>query len=278
MIRKAWTVKMNPHTKDSFIQETLDTDQSASKIPGALTLAKGLDIITRVAKGDNSLGKMAKSLGLNKSTVHRLASTLVESNFLSYSSQYGYALGTRLLELGFIAREQITLTRVSHEHLVQLAIDTGDTVNLGILDQDQVHYISKIPGSRRIQVRCVIGERQPLRHTGLGKALLLKESEEKLRQIYLREAVIYPRYKYDLKQWLDIMAQYREGGYALDLDENEDHIRCVAAPIYNMEGDIVAAISVSSAIQYMTVDRIEVVKGQVKDTCMTISRYLGYSG
>src|SRR4051812_8632177 len=87
---------------------------------GAPTLFKGLEVLSRVAKGDTTLGKMAKSLDLNKTTVHRLASTLVEAGFLSFSPRDGYALGTKLLELGYAASQQITLTRVSHDHLRQL--------------------------------------------------------------------------------------------------------------------------------------------------------------
>ncbi|MFT3996477.1 MAG: IclR family transcriptional regulator [Asticcacaulis sp.] len=247
-------------------------------IAGALTLMRGLDVLGRVAKGDNSLPKISKSLGLNKSTVHRLASTLVDYGFLSFTQREGYALGTRLLELGHAASQQITLTRVAHEHLVRLAADTGDTVNLGVLDGNQVHYIDKIPGTRRIEVRCVIGERQYLRPTGLGKALLLDADEEKLREVYNREGREFPNYRYDLKGWLDVMKAYREGGYALDMDENEDRIRCVSAPIRDLTGKIVAAISISSAAQYMDDARLETLKGYVKEVTAQISRELGYAG
>jgi DNA-binding IclR family transcriptional regulator len=243
---------------------------------GALTLFKGLEVLSRVAKGDVTLGQMSKALQLNKTTVHRLASTLVEAGYLSFNSRDGYALGTKLLELGYAASQQITLTRVSREHLRQLSIDTGDTVNLGVLERDQVHYIDKIPGSRRIEVRCVVGERQPLRHTGLGKALLLDESEEVWRKVFLREAAIFPRYRYDLRQWLEVMRVYREKGAALDLDENEDHIRCVAAPIRDMGGRIIAAVSVSSIAQYMDDARIETVTAYVKEATAKISAEFGY--
>ena len=243
---------------------------------GALTLFKGLEVLSRVAKGDVTLGQMSKALQLNKTTVHRLASTLVEAGYLSFNARDGYALGTKLLELGYAASQQITLTRVSREHLRQLSIDTGDTVNLGVLERDQVHYIDKIPGSRRIEVRCVVGERQPLRHTGLGKALLFDESEEVWREVFLREAAIFPRYRYDLRQWLEIMRAYREKGAALDLDENEDHIRCVAAPIRDMGGKIIAAVSVSSIAQYMDDARIETVTAYVKEATAKISAEFGY--
>lgn len=165
---------------------------------------------------------------------------------------------------------------MSHDHLRQLSLDTGDTVNLGVLDRDQVHYIDKIPGTRRIEVRCVIGERQPLRHTGLGKALLMDEGEDVLREVFLREAAVFPRYRYDLRQWLEVMGRYRALGYALDLDENEDHIRCVAAPIRDMGGKIIAAVSVSSIAQYMDDARIETIAAYVKETTQKISAEFGY--
>ncbi len=252
-------------------------DIGAARVP-ALTLAKGLGVLSRVAKGDNTLGKMSKSLDMNKATVHRLATTLVENDFLSFSHRDGYALGAKCLELGFVAQQQISLTRVSHDYLRQLSADTGDTVNLGVLEHDHVHYIDSLPGTRKVEVRCTVGERQPLRRTSLGKALLLDEPEERLREIFHREAVLHPRYRYDIKQWLEVMKTYREDQYALDLDENEDHVRCVAAPIRDKSGRIIAAVSVSSAAQYMDDARIRLVREYVKETAARISRQCGYGG
>ena len=257
----------------------LDSEtEPARGVAGALTLLRGLDVLDRVAKGDNSLAKMSKSLGLNKSTVHRLATTLVEQKYLILSSRDGYSLGTKLLELGFAASQQITVTRIAHPYLLKLSADTGDTVNLGVLDHHEVHYIDKIPGTRRIEVRCTIGERQGLRPTGLGKALLLDADEELLREVYQREARDEPRYRYDLLSWLEVMKGYAAGGYALDLDENEDRIRCVAAPIRDLSGRIIAAISVSSFQHYMDDARILTLREYVKDTALAISRDFGYTG
>ncbi len=257
----------------------LDSEAEPSRgVAGALTLMRGLDVLDRVAKGDNTLAKMSKSLGINKSTVHRLATTLVEHKYLILSPRDGYSLGTKLLELGFAASQQITVTRIAHPHLLKLSADTGDTVNLGVLDHHQVHYIDKIPGTRRIEVRCIIGERQALRPTGLGKALLLDADEDMLREVFLREARDQPRYRYDLKSWLEVMKAYAVDGYALDLDENEDRIRCVAAPIRDISGRIIAAISVSSAQQYMDDARLLTLREYVKDAALAISRDFGFVG
>ncbi len=251
-------------------------DDSQKNSSSALTLKKGLDVLDRVSKGDSTLGEIGRSLGVNKTTVHRLASTLVEMDFLSYSPRDGYCLGSRLLELGFVASHQITLTRIAHPHLMRLSADTGDTVSLGIRDGHDVHYIDKIAGTRRIEVRCIVGERQALRNTALGKALLLDESEETWRDVYRREAAVMPDYRYELKTWLGVMADYRASGCALDLDENEDHIRCVAAPIRGIRGRIIAAISVSSAKQYMDDERIKTLEVYVRETAKSISRGMGF--
>ncbi len=261
------------------LTEDVDVEAEPSRgVAGALTLMRGLDVLDRVAKGDNTLAKISKALGLNRSTVHRLAATLVEQKYLILSPRDGYSLGTKLLELGFAASQQITVTRIAHPHLLKLSADTGDTVNLGVLDRHQVHYIDKIPGTRRIEVRCIIGERQALRPTGLGKALLLDADEDALREVFLREARDEPRYRYDLKSWLEVMKAYAAGGYALDLDENEDRIRCVAAPIRDLAGKIIAAISVSSAQHYMDDARLLTLREYVKDTALAISRDFGYAG
>ncbi len=254
------------------------TETESRSITGALTLMRGLEVLDRVARGDNTLARISRSLGLNKSTVHRLATTLVEGRYLTLSPRDGYCLGTKLLELGWIASQQITITRVAHPHLLKLAADTGDTVNLGVLDHNQVHYIDKIPGTRRIQVRCVIGERQPIRPTGLGKVLLFDSDEEYWREVYQREARDQPNYRYDLKSWIELMKRYKAEDCALDLDENEDRIRCVAAPVRDRGGRIVAAISVSSAQQYMDEPRMASLRGYVADTALAISRDLGFPG
>jgi len=121
-----------------------------------------------------------------------------------------------------------------------------------------------------------IGERHPLRSTGLGKALILEESEDRWRELY--ESETGPTYAVPLKTWLRRMREYAKSGYAFDLEENEDHIRCVAAPIRDATGRIKAAISVSSAAQYMDDARMRNLVQAVRQTAGDIDRELGWSG
>jgi DNA-binding IclR family transcriptional regulator len=214
---------------------------------------------------------------LTRSTVHRLASALVEHRYLKLTRGSGYSLGPRLLELGYLASRQASIPRVARDHLEQLAASTLDTVYLGVLDGSRALYLDKIPGSRRVEVSAGIGERLPLRSTGLGKALILDADEYALRQYYDYEARQGHGYAVDLDTWLQRMGDYAAAGAALDLEENGDHIRCVAAPIRDVTGHICGAISVATAAQYMDDTRVHGLAFEVKATAAAISRELGYS-
>ena len=208
-------------------------------LSGSQTLTRGLDVLEAVAAGATNLVTLAEALNLNRSTTHRLAATLVGRRYLSFTPRVGYALGPKLLELGFQARAQMSLPRVAREHIEALAAGTGDTVHLGILDGPRALYLDKIPGSRRVEISSRIGERHPLRSTGLGKALILDEAEARWLELFEYEDREGKRYNVSLNVWLRRMYEYAKAGYALDLEENEDRIRCVAAPVRDATNKIV---------------------------------------
>jgi DNA-binding IclR family transcriptional regulator len=245
---------------------------------GSQTLLRGLDIMEAVASGATTLPALTHVLNLNRSTTHRLAASLVERRYLSFTPHIGYALGPKLLEIGFQTRAQMSLPRIAREHIEALAAETGDTVHLGVLDDKRALYLDKIPGQRRVEIGSRVGELQPLRSTGLGKALLLDETEARLREYYQAERGSGQRYLVSLSIWLRRMREYARLGYAFDLEENEDCIRCVAAPVRDATGRIKAAISVSSAAQYMDDKRMQDLAEDVLLAARLISRDLGWNG
>jgi DNA-binding IclR family transcriptional regulator len=186
----------------------------------------------------------------------------------------GYALGPKLLELGYCAQEQMKLPQIARPFLEQLSASTSDTVHLGVLEGDQALYLDKVPGRRRVEIGSRIGERQPLSSTGLGKALILDLGEERWKQLFTAEAG--PK-AIGLPVWLERMRGYAVAGHAYDLEENEDQIRCVAAPIRGVEGQTIGAISLSSAAQYMDDARMESLSTDVRACAEAISRELGWS-
>jgi DNA-binding IclR family transcriptional regulator len=248
----------------------------ATRTPGgSQTLLRGLDVLEAVAAGAVGLGELAGKLALTRSTTHRLASALVERGYLTFVPREGYGLGPKLLELGYGARQQMDIPRIARRHLEALADVTADTVHLGVLQDGEVLYLDKIPGQRRIEIKSRVGERQPITSTALGKAMIFEEDEGQWRQYWEADAgTRAPGAKWET--WLKRIRTYVQKGHAFDLEENQDRIRCVAAPVREAGGRIVAAISVTGAAQYMNDARLSVVAASVKTTAASISSELGW--
>ncbi|MEO6359001.1 MAG: IclR family transcriptional regulator [Sphingomicrobium sp.] len=253
-----------------------DADHQPSQSGGSQTLLRGLDVLEAVAEGPIALADLARNLGLNRSTTHRLASALVDRRYLTFIPRMGYSLGPKLIQLGFNAQDEIDVVRLARPHIEALALATEDTVHLGVREGDRALYLDKIPGQRRVDISSRIGERQPLTSTGLGKALLLDDSDSSWSKLFKVEQSGSPRSS-DYDAWLKRMKNYVSEGYAFDLEENEDLIRCVAAPIRDAGGRIVAAISLSSAAQYMNDERMAALTADVRGAAETISAELGWT-
>ena len=256
--------------------KSLPEQASAPARLGGRTFFRGLDVVEVVAEGPIALGELAQRLGLTRSTTHRLASALVDRRYLAFVPGTGYSLGPKLLELGYKVRDALDLRRVASRHLERLALMTEDTVHLGVLDRGRVLYLDKIPGQRRISISSRIGELQPVCSTGLGKALLIDHDEESWVNFFRAEKGLL-RTQIPQTEWMARMREYAHSGYSFDLEENEDQIRCVAAPIRDVGGRIVAGISVSSAAQYMSDERMQALSKDVVDTARRISQDLGWT-
>ncbi len=243
---------------------------------GSQTLLRGLDVIEACADGPIQLAALADKLGLTRSTTHRLANALIDRRYLASVPRRGYTLGPELLKLGFLAQRQTDVVQTARPHLEELAKLSGDTVHLGVLDHDRALYLDKIAGQRRIDIRSRIGDRHPLTSTGLGKALLIDDKPPRWLALFEQDQAA-GAFPIERDLWLERMKSYAASGHAFDLEENEDAIRCVAAPVRDSSGRIVAAISVSSAAQYMDDERIQALVVDVRQTAEAIARDLGWS-
>lgn len=266
----------NAPSNADFADSVRDQAGDAKSQPGSQTLLRGLDVIDAVIDGPIALADLAAKLGLTRSTTHRLATALIDRRYLTFVPRLGYHFGPKLLELGFLAQQQTDVVQVARPHLEQLAATTEDTVHLGVVDNERALYLDKIPGRRRVEISSRVGDRQPLTSTGLGKALLLDDKEGHWHKLFEADhAAGAPQADYAV--WEERMRNYVAVGRAFDLEENEDLIRCVAAPIRDVSGRIVAAISVSSAAQYMADERMQALSDDVRGTATAISRDLGWS-
>ncbi|UMO99809.1 IclR family transcriptional regulator [Amycolatopsis sp. EV170708-02-1] len=244
--------------------------------PGTQTLARGLALIRAVAGGATDLRGLVEDTGLGRSTAHRLVQLLVSEGYLR-SGRDGYALGPTLIELGFQALHGSPLPVVARPVLEELAEQLRDTVHLAVRDGDSVLYLDKLPGSRGAEMRSRIGHRMPLTRTGVGMALLLDSAPE-WRELYLAETPAEPgRVRpEDLDAFLARMREYAESGVAMDLEDNEPGIRCVAAPIRDATGAIAGAISVSATRPYMPAARMRGLNRVVGRAARQVSAGLGH--
>jgi DNA-binding IclR family transcriptional regulator len=248
---------------------------------GTQTLLRGLAILEAAAGGARDLRSIGAALGTTRSTTHRLVSSLVQARYLRQVGG-GYLLGPKLIELGTIALEQMPLTAVARPHLQVLAEHTHDTIHLGVRDGDDVLYIDKIPGTRGLEMRSRVGHRMPLASTGIGKAMMLDlppETWSKLLEAshrVLAKVSFKPDHQPDIDTFVQRMTRYSQGGFTFDLEENEASIRCVAAPVRDASGAIVAALSVASTIPYMPSERMEELIPVVQREARAISQELGW--
>jgi DNA-binding IclR family transcriptional regulator len=255
----------------------------ASESPaGTQTLLRGLAVIDAVAKGARALPAIGAAIACTRSTTHRLVATLVHEGFLKQIAGVGYVLGSRLIALGYQARDQLPLAALARPALEALAEETQDTVHLGVVEGNEVFYVDKLPGNRGLEMRSRIGYRMPLAFTGVGKALMLDMSEDQWCQLYKAGLTWHalvgsgPATVPLLSDYLVRLRDYAAAGTSFDLEENEVGIRCVAAPIRDAGGAIVAAISVASAVPYMPLERMPTLRPAVIAAAATISKELGW--
>lgn len=255
----------------------METTPRGAPPRGTQTLERALAVVQEVADGAGSLTEIARRTGLNKSTVHRLLRGLVEQRLLS-EDRGAFRLGPRLITWGDRALAQNGVVTVARPVLESLSASIRDTVHLAEEDHGSTFYLFKIDGSRGAQMRSRVGGREPLTRTGIGKALLL-DSPLRWREQYVADAErgasaeeVAPA---DVEDFVRRMTEYRDAGTALDLEENEPGIRCVAAPVRDRGGRIVAAISVSATSPYMPLERMESLRRAMREAACRISSGLG---
>lgn len=250
-------------------------EKTAAKPLRSQTLQRGFEIIDTVQARPLTIPEIAEAVGLSYPTAHRLVSVLTEQRYLQTVEGRHFGLGTRLIELGFAAHAATDLVQITRERLQRLAELTRDTVHLAQRDGREAFYLDKLRGSRLLEIASRIGGRKPLLTTGVGKALLLDDSPEALRALLAQDAhLLTPGTTPE--SWLASMDSYRAGGFAFDLGEEEPIVRCVAAPIRDASGRIIAAVSISSTREYTDDARMHALVPVIKDVAAEVSARLGY--
>lgn len=224
--------------------------------------------------------KLALDTNLSKSTVHRLLSTLIELQYVRKDSETDrYFLSYRTLYLTRNILSNSSLITVARPLLEKLVKEINETVHLCVEENEEVVYVDKIESNQTIRMYSRIGSRAPMYCTGVGKMMLSGKEEHTLNEIISR-INFTKRTNYTILTPADLLqeiANIQKAGYSLDNIENEEGIRCIAAPIYDFTGKIIASFSISGPSTRVTMERIEnELAEKILNTSKAISSQLGY--
>ena len=249
----------------------------ASKKPNQLikSLDRALDILELIVGRENGMGvtEISRELDIHKSTVYRLLDTLKFRGYLEYIA------GINLFELSSKVLNDIDNRIRVRPYLEELMQKTKETIHLGILDSGEVIYLDKVESTATIRMYSQVGKRVPAHSTSLGKAIMAHLSEEQVKEI-LEEKGMEKNTENtitEVDKFLNHLEKVKKQGYAVDNEEQEEDIRCIAGPIFNHQGNVVAAFSISAPITRMTESRINELAELVVEYSQKMSRSLGFS-
>ncbi|MCL6632264.1 MAG: IclR family transcriptional regulator [Alicyclobacillus herbarius] len=250
-------------------------DYTVKSVDKALLL---LEVISDYPRGV-AITELSSRTGMYKSTIHRLLGTLMKRGFVEQDGQSGrYKLGYTLLDLGMRLLASIDLRSEALPHLQELARQANEVVHLALLDQGEVVYIEKVETPQTIRMHSRVGKRVPVHATGLGKAILaflpIEEVQALIRRYGLPKLTEFT--VTDEQTLLESLERIRQLGYAIDVEEHELGICCVAAPIFDNAGQVVAACSVSGPRQRLDPARLQELSPVVVQTGRRISERLGH--
>ncbi|WP_346668297.1 IclR family transcriptional regulator [uncultured Subdoligranulum sp.] len=224
-----------------------------------------------------SLQTLAQGTALAKSTVHRLLASLVGLGYVSQEETSGrYRLTLKMFELSSGIVNDMAIMEVAKAHLERLAQRTGEAVHLVIRDGQDIVYIYKTEnGPMRMSSR--VGMRSPLYCTGVGKAILATLPAGEVAQVWAasRPRKLTERTVADLPHLQEQLETVRAKGYAVDDEENELGVRCVAVAIPGPDGRADSAFSISGLTPYMTPERIRRIAAMALDSRTDILADLG---
>lgn len=258
----------------------MDTKQDATIVKA---VGKTMLIFEALARTDHvGVTEIATHTGMSKATAFRFLTTL---ETLGYVRQDGknaqYSLTLKLFEVGSLVRARRTKLDDIKPMLSQLAADTRETVHLATIESGHLVYLDKIESTHTLKVSMIseIGYTAPLYCTGVGKVLLaFTPDQDTGRLIGAMELRRYtPNTITDPDQLRNELQRIQDAGYAVDNEEHELGVRCIAAPIRNGEGTVVAALSVSVPSVRLTNENFEQYRSRVLETARAVSEIAGSS-
>ena len=253
--------------------------QDPNQRTGLQSVRRALRALELIAEaGDLGVTELGRRLGVHKATASRLVATLAERGLVERDPvSEKYRLGFGLIRLAGAAMAGLDLVRTAHPILEDLADRTRETVNLGVLSGDSVVYIDQVAGARSIVAVSWVGRRTPLHCTSNGKVLLAYMNERERDGVLskpLEQATEHT--VIDPDEIRSQLGEIERRGYATTMEELEEGLNAVAAPIRSVDGEVAAALSVSGpAFRMRPIDLPRIGRLTI-DAATAVSRRLGH--
>ncbi len=267
---------ITPHIVSAIRSESSSAAPAESRNPIQVIerMMKILDVLA-AHEDPVPLKQLAQETGLHPSTAHRILGAMSVSGFVERTDGGVYRLGIRLLELGSLVKSRISLREAAMPAMLKLHAATGESVNLGIRDGDEIVYVDRTSSGRSsVRVVHIVGTRAPLHTTATGKLFLREEGIERVRE-YARRTGLPPSTPASITTLEGLekeLEQVGRHGVAFDLDEVETGVRCLAAGIRDESGALVGGLSLSTPSERFDPQRAAL----VRETAQEISRALGF--
>lgn len=248
------------------------------------TIEKAFDILEFFVRneGDFSISEIAEVIKLNNSTSHRIVSTLVKRGYVSQKVKRGkYHLGPKLLEFSINFGKSNKIREVALPLLKELSNAVNEAITLAIMDSHEAITIEHVMASHEFKLRTFspVGSRNPLHCTGLGKVFLANMEGKELEGFLKNKGL--PRYtKYTITNFKKLQREFqviKREGIARDSEENELGVNCIAVPVKDHEGKVVAALSIATPTVRIR-GAAQELETLVKRCGLKISKAMGYAG
>ena len=244
------------------------------------SLDRALVLLDELASGPRTLDQLAERLSVHKSTVLRLLRTLESHRFVQRDGVRYYRLGTSLFALAFQALDERDVRRSVEAALRALNAETGHTVHLASYEDGEVIYIDKYERRHNVRMYSRIGRRAPLHCTAVAKVLVAAMPTD--QRAAIAESITYEKMTPNTittpQAYLTELARVTDRGYAVDDEEHEEHIHCVAAPIRGARGEVVAAMSLSVPQVVLDLDGLMRLVPTLLSAAATASAECGFTG
>jgi IclR family KDG regulon transcriptional repressor len=245
------------------------------------SVAMAVRLLKSFSEGEAEIGvtSLSRRLGVAKSTVYRLASTLVSEGLLEQNPETEkYRLGMSLFGLGALVRQRMNVATDARPFLFHLREATGETVHLAILEGPDIVFVLNLESNHAIRMRADLGARKPAFCTAEGRAMLAYQPDDVVNEALGRRLVPRtPKTIIDAQQIRAALDDVRAHGYATEDEQSELGMRSVAAPIRNANGRVVAAIGLAGPMQRISDEALATFAPLVADAARTISARLGYN-